>query len=104
MTNVEHEYATLIGGTVIDGAETERNIELAQSIFFDASDALELLSHQIDNTDAIECSQCGEEHSSRQMFIESMENIKDEALELENRLCKCKEECDCGTCHCCNLK
>ena len=104
MTNVEHEYATLIGGTVIDGAETERNIELAQSIFFDASDALAILRHQIDDTDAVDCSQCGEEHSSRRMFVEQMTNIQDQALELENRLCDCIEGCDCGTCHCCNLK
>jgi len=75
-----------------------RDIELTQCIYFDAADALELLSHQIDNTDEIDCSQCGEEHSSRQMFIEQMINIQDQAWELERRFCACEEGCACGSC------
>ena len=104
---VEKEYANLIGGKVLDGAEVEMNIELAQSIFFDASDALnnlEIGGIWIDDTDEVDCSQCMEEHSSRKMFIEQMKNIQDQALELERRLCQCKEDCDCGNCHCCNSK
>ena len=62
-----------------------RNIELSQCIFFDASDALELQFYLPDD-DAIDCSQCGEEHSTRQMFVEQMKNIQDQAQELENRL------------------
>jgi len=75
-----------------------RDIELAQCIFFDASDALELLRHQIDNKDEVDCSQCGETHDSRKMFVEQMKNIQDQAQELENRLCECVEGCDCGNC------
>jgi len=63
-----------------------RDIELAQCVFFDACDALELLRHQIDDTDAVDCSQCGDVHSSRKMFVEQMENIKEQAQELEKRL------------------
>ena len=80
-----------------------RNIELSQCIFFDASDALELQFYLPDD-DAIDCSQCGEEHSTRQMFVEQMKNIQDQALELEKMFCQCEEGCTCGTCHCCNLK
>ena len=104
---VEKEYASLIKGTVVDGAETEKNIELAQSIFCDASDALnnlEIGGIWIDDTDEVDCSQCMESHDSRKMFVEQMKNIQDQALELENRLCQCKENCVCGTCHCCNSK
>ena len=67
-----------------------RNIELSQCIFFDASDALELQYYQPDD-DAIDCSQCGEEHSTRQMFIEQMENIRDQASELERRFSEVNE-------------
>ena len=74
-----------------------RNIELSQCIFFDASDALELQFY-LPGDDAIDCSQCGEEHSTRQMFIEQMENIRDQAWELERRWCECVEGCDCGNC------
>jgi hypothetical protein len=74
-----------------------RDIELAQCIFFDASDAL-WMQYQIDNTDEIDCSQCGESHDSRKMFVEQMTNIQDQALELEKRLCECVEGCDCGNC------
>ena len=82
-------------------------IELAQSIFFDASDALnnlEVGGIWIDNKDEVECSQCGDTHDSRKMFVEQMTNIQDQALELEKQLCQCEEGCTCGTCHCCNKK
>ena len=62
-----------------------RDVELAQCIFFDASDALELLRHQIDNKDEVDCSQCGETHDSRKMFVEQMTNIQEQAVELESR-------------------
>ena len=68
-----------------------RNIELSQCIFFDASDALELQFYLPDD-DAIECSQCGGEHSTRQMFIEQMENIRAQASELERRFSEVNDE------------
>ena len=74
-----------------------RNIELSQCIFFDASDALELQFYLPDD-DAIDCSQCGEEHSTSQMFVEQMKNIQAQSQELENRLCECVEGCACGSC------
>jgi hypothetical protein len=80
---------------------TNRDIELAQCIFFDASDALNYLEvggFWIDNKDEVDCSQCGETHDSRKMFVEQMTNIQDQALELEKRLCECVEGCDCGNC------
>ena len=82
-------------------------IELVQSIFCDASDALnnlEVGGIWIDDKDEVDCSQCMESHDSRKMFVEQMRNIQDQALELEKQLCQCEEGCTCGTCHCCNSK
>ena len=66
-----------------------------QSIQCDAEDLLQLITLNIgdslDLSEAIDCSQCGEHHSSRQMLVEVLENIKEEAQELENS--EYKERC-----------
>ncbi len=63
-----------------------KEIELAQCIFFDISDVLSLIKHQIANDDEIDCPHCMESHDSRKMFVETMTNIQDQAVALENRL------------------
>ena len=66
-----------------------------QSIQCDAEDLLQLITLNIgdslDLSEAIDCSQCGENHSSRQMLVEVLENIKEEAQELE--ISEYKERC-----------
>ena len=66
-----------------------------QSIQCDAEDLLQLITLNIgdslDLSEAIDCSQWGENHSSRQMLVEVLENIKEEAQELENS--EYKERC-----------
>ena len=64
-------------------------IELTNHIFFDACDMYEHLktfNQPIEDNDSVECSMCFATHSSKQMFIEKLEHIKENALALENRI------------------
>ena len=63
------------------------SIALATEIQFDAYDVqYAFIASQVDDTDSIECSQCGEEHSTRKWFKETVQNIIDNATTLEERL------------------
>ena len=63
------------------------SIALATEIQFDGYDIQNaFIASQVDDTDSIECSQCGEEHSTRKWFKETVQNIIDNATALEGRL------------------
>ena len=63
-----------------------KDLELAKCIFFDSSDVLSLIKHQVTNDDEIDCPHCMQSHDSRKMFVETMTNIQEQAKELEHRL------------------
>ena len=61
------------------------SIALATEIQFDAFDLLGY-NLEFDDKDSMECSQCGEEHSTRKWYKEMLQNIIDNATALEGRL------------------
>tara|TARA_R110000824_G_scaffold397510_1_gene600474 strand:+ start:405 stop:653 length:249 start_codon:yes stop_codon:yes gene_type:complete len=58
-----------------------------QSIQCDAEDLLQLITLNIGDSlnlsESIDCSQCGENHNIKQMFVEVLGNIIEEAQGLE---------------------
>ena len=58
-----------------------------QSIQCDAEDLLQLITLNIGDSlnlsESIDCSQCGENHNTKQMFVEVLGNIIEEARGLE---------------------
>ena len=69
------------------GDDGDISIALVTEIECDAYDIQNhFIASHVDDTDSIECNQCGEEHSTREWFKETIENIIDNATSLEERL------------------
>ena len=62
------------------------DIDLIQSIYFDACDVLDEFRWAISMQEQVECDQCNETHSLYARFVERMEDIKTQAVGLENSL------------------